>query len=75
MKTKIINNVEYEMKSHDYNKTLSEIKILKGWRLLKPIEAMMLWELEQFNDWFFVEQIVKRYKGKLGGALLLRESF
>jgi hypothetical protein len=64
MKTKIINNVEYELKTHDKGKILSQIKIPKGWRLLKPSEAMMLWELKPFEDWFFVEQIIKRCKDK-----------
>ena len=62
MRTKIINNVEYEIKSHHYNRTLAEIKIPKGWRLLKPSEALMLLELEQFDDWFFVEQPIKESK-------------
>ena len=64
MKTKIINGVEYQMETHDKRKMLSEIKIPKGWRLLKPSEAMMLWELKNFPDWFFVEQVIKKYKGK-----------
>ena len=54
MKTKIINHVEYELKSHDFNKTLAEIKIPKGWRLLKPLEAMMLWELKPAIYWFYI---------------------
>jgi len=62
MKTKIIKGIEYEMETHDYNKTLSEIKIPKGWRLLKPSEALMIWELEQLDDWFFVEQVVEKNK-------------
>ena len=64
MKTIKINNVEYECETHDFNKMLSEIKIPKGWRLLKPSEAMMLWELKQFTDWFFVKQVIKKFKGK-----------
>jgi len=59
MKTKIIKGVEYELETHDFNKILSEIKIPKGWRLLKPSEALMLLELEPFDDWFFVEQPLK----------------
>ena len=62
MKTKVINNVEYEMETHDFNKTLSEIRIPEGWRLLKGHEALMLWELKPFIDWFFVEQPLKNTK-------------
>ena len=32
-KTVIINNVEYETITHDFNKKLSEIIIPNGWRL------------------------------------------
>ena len=62
IKTKVINNVEYEIETHDFNKTLAEIQIPKGWRLLKPSEAMMLWERETFTSWFFVEQPLKNTK-------------
>ena len=65
-KTKIIDNVEYELETHDFNKKLSDIKIPKGWRLWKPSEAMMLWENEktrkQFNltdCWFFIANPLK----------------
>jgi hypothetical protein len=57
-KTIIINRVEYELEQHDNDKTLSKIKIPKGWRLLLPSEAMMLYERGLINNtfWFFVQQ-------------------
>ncbi|MEK7179955.1 MAG: hypothetical protein AAB706_00605 [Patescibacteria group bacterium] len=59
-KTKIINNVEYELEQHDNNKKLSDIKIPKGWRLLKPFEAQRLWDLGYLRDnWIFVENPLK----------------
>ena len=66
MKTKIINNVEYELEQHDNGKNLSEIKIPKGWRLLLPSEAMMLYERGLINNnfWFFVKQTNKIEKKK-----------
>ena len=65
MKTIKINNVEYELEQHDNNKRLSDIKIPRGWRLLLPSEAMMLYErgLIDSSFWFFVEQTNKEYKG------------
>ena len=63
MKTKIIDNVEYELEQHDNGKKLSEIKIPKGWRLLKPNEAMKLWDLGLLRDnWIFVENTNKKLK-------------
>jgi hypothetical protein len=61
MKTVIINNVEYELKQHDNDKKLSEIIIPKGWRLLLPSEAMMLYErgLIDSTFWFYVKQTNK----------------
>lgn len=60
-KTIIIDRVEYEIESHDFNKTLAEIKIPKGWRLWKPSECFKLLENEKhcrklnlFDSWFFV---------------------
>jgi len=63
MKTKIIDNVEYELEQHDNGKELSEIKIPKGWRLLKPFEAQRLWDLGLLRDnWIFVENTNKKLK-------------
>lgn len=63
MKTKIIDNVEYELEQHDNGKTLKEIKIPKGWRLLKPWEAQRLWDMGYLRDnWFFVENTNKEPK-------------
>jgi hypothetical protein len=66
MKTKIINNVEYELEQHDNGKCLKDIKIPKGWRLLFPSEAMMLYEKELIDSsfWFFVKQINQKEKRK-----------
>ena len=64
MKTIIVDGCEFETTTHHLNKTLSEIEIPKGWRLLKPSEAMMLWEIEHFVSWFFVEQTIKKNIGK-----------
>jgi hypothetical protein len=56
MKTIIIDNVKYELVQHDNGKRLSEIKIKKGWRLLKPWEAQRLWDLGYLRDnWIFVD--------------------
>lgn len=59
--TIIIDKVEYELEQHDNNKKLSEIIIPKGWRLLLPSEAMMLYErgLIDSNFWFYVKQTNK----------------
>lgn len=70
MKYKTINNTKYELEQHDNNKKLSEIKIKKGWRLLKPWEAQRLWDLGYLRDnWFFVENINKELKeiGRVAG--------
>ena len=66
MKTITINNVEYELEQHDNGKRLSEIKIPKGWRLLLPSEAMMLYErgLIDKSFWFYVQQINKEGEKK-----------
>jgi len=65
MKTIIIDNIEYELEQHDDDKTLSEIEISKGWRLLKPWEAQRLWDLGYLRDnWFFVENTNKILKKK-----------
>jgi len=65
-KTIIINNVEYELEQHDNNKMLKDIKIPKGWRLLLPSEAMMLYEKGLINEtfWFFVQQTNEEEKFK-----------
>lgn len=67
MKTIIINGIEYELEQHDNGKELSKIKIPKGWRLLLPSEAMMLYErgLIDSSFWFFVQQTNKEL-GKTG---------
>ena len=66
MKTITINNIEYELKQHDNNKKLSEIIISKGWRLLLPSEAMMLYERNLIDNtfWFYVQQTNKIEKEK-----------
>ncbi len=66
MKKIIINKVEYELKQHDNNKKLSEIIIPKGWRLLLPSEAMMLYEKSLIDSsfWFYVKQTNKKEKLK-----------
>lgn len=71
MKTIIINNVEYELKQHDNDKKLSDIKIPKGWRLLLPSEAMMLSERGLIDNtfWFYVKQTnkAKAEQGNVAG--------
>ena len=71
MKTITINNVEYELEQHDNGKTLSEIKIPKGWRLLLPSEATILYERGLIDNsfWFFVQQTNKKEakKGNVAG--------
>lgn len=49
-----------------YGKSFKECMKLKpkGWRLLKPSEALAIWEIEPFIDWFFVEQPIKKLKGE-----------
>ena len=62
MKTIKINNVEYECNTHDFNKTLSEIKIPKEWRLWTAEECIELHnskykkKLNLDNCWFFIKQ-------------------
>jgi len=65
-KTIIINKVEYELKQHDNGKILSDIEIPKGWRLLLPSEAMILYErgLIDSSFWFFVQQTNKEEEKK-----------
>lgn len=64
-KTIIIENTEYELEQHDNNKLLSEIKIPKGWRLLKPWEAQRLWDLGYLRDgWIYVENTCEEKKKK-----------
>lgn len=60
-KTIIINDIEYELEQHDNNKMLKDIIIPKGWRLLLPSEAMMLYErgLIDSSFWFYVQQTNK----------------
>lgn len=60
-KTIVINNVEYELEQHDNGKRLKDIEVPKGWRLLLPSEAMMLYEkgLIDGNFYFFVKQTNK----------------
>jgi len=62
-----INNIEYETKTHDFNKTLSEIKIPKGWRLWTAEECIKLFnshekELNLTDCWFFIKQPFKKYQ-------------
>ena len=63
-KTIIINKVEYELEQHDNGKILKDIKIPKGWRLLLPSEAMILYERGLIDNtfWFFVQQTNKEEK-------------
>ena len=76
MKTIIINNVEYELVQHDNNKKLSDIKIKKGWRLLLPSEAMMLYEkgLIGSSFWFYVKQTNKEEEKKGNVAWFFADS-
>lgn len=69
MKTITIDNVEYETETHDFNKTLSEIKIPKGWRLWKAsdFEKFTKEDFEILNlkdSWFFIKQPFKFNKKK-----------
>lgn len=61
LKTITINKVIYELEQHDNGKKLSEIIIPKGWRLLLPSEAMMLYERGLIDNsfWFYVQQTNK----------------
>jgi len=62
----IINNIEYELEQHDNNECLKDIEIPKGWRLLLPSEAMMLYERGLIDNsfWFYVQQINKEQEKK-----------
>jgi len=63
--TVVINNVEYDIVQHDNGKKLSEIKIPKGWRLLYPSEAMMLFERGIIKKgWIYVQNVSNKYKSK-----------
>jgi len=62
MKTKIINNVEYEIETHHFNKTLDEIKIPNGWRLWTIEECTNFYRdpknkinFNLSNCWFFIK--------------------
>jgi hypothetical protein len=71
IETITINNIEYELKQHDNNKMLSEIIIPKGWRLLLPSEAMMLYERNLIDNtfWFYVQQTnkIEKENGNVAG--------
>ena len=70
MKTLRIDNTEYELTQHDNGKRLDEIKIPKGYRLLKPWEAQRLWDLGFLrNNWIYVEQLnlEKKEEGHVAG--------
>jgi hypothetical protein len=67
MKTRIINGVEYETETHDFDKTLSKIKIPKGWRLWTAEECLGLFnshekELNLSDCWFFIKQPFDKFK-------------
>lgn len=69
VKTRILNGVEYEIETHDFNKTLSEIIIPKGWRLwrVSDFEKMPKEAFEKLNlkdSWFFIEQPLRFQKSK-----------
>lgn len=84
MKTKVINGVEYETETHDFNKTLAEIEIPKGWRLWTAEECIKLHNdlsarqnLNLKDCWFFIQQpfvfnkesgFVARFLADSGGA-------
>lgn len=62
-------NIEVEIKIHDKNKSYSDIKIPKGWRLLRIDEMIFLYnnhkkELNLTDTWEFIEQPFKDYKNK-----------
>jgi hypothetical protein len=68
-KTLIVDNVEYETETHDFNKTLSEIKIPKGWRLWTVEECKKLFNshekrLNLSDCWFFIKQPFNKFEGK-----------
>jgi hypothetical protein len=67
--TLIIDNVEYETETHDFNKILSEINIPKGWRLWTAEECIKLFNshekrLNLSDCWFFIKQPFNKFKGK-----------
>lgn len=58
--------IEVEVEIHCRGKKLAEIKIPKGWRLLKPSEIWLLFENEKYrkqlrldNTWEFVDNPIK----------------
>lgn len=64
--------IEVEAKIHDKGKTLKEIKIPKGWRLLRIEEALFLYNNKKYrkalnmkDTWEFIEQPfeINRKKG------------
>jgi hypothetical protein len=64
-KTIVIDKTKYELEQHDNGIKFGDIKIPKGWRLLKPWEAQRLWDLGYLrNNWFFVENTCKEEKKK-----------
>ena len=72
-KTLIVDNVEYETETHDFNKTLSEINIPEGWRLWTVEECTKLFnshekELKLIDCWFFIEQPFEKFKDKYVGG-------
>lgn len=59
-KTLLINGIEYETETHDFNKELSNIPIPKGWRLWKASDfenfSLVDWDKLNLKDsWFFIE--------------------
>ena len=62
MKTKKYKKLGIEVtETMHYGKTYKECMKLKpkGWELLTGEEAMRVWWIEKFNDWFFVEPFIK----------------
>jgi hypothetical protein len=62
-KTKIIDGIEYEIETHNFNRKLSDIKIPKGWRLWTAEECIKLHNSLEFRNmlnledcWFFIQQ-------------------
>ena len=84
VRTIIIDGIEYEKETHDFNKKLSDIQIPKGWRLWTSEECIKLHnlyrkELNIEDCWFFIKQpfefnkrkdYVARFLANSDGALL-----
>ena len=84
-KTIIIDGKEYETTTHDFNKKLSEIQILKGWQLWTYEDCIKLHNnlkyrksLNLENCWFFIEppynfnkSFVARFYASSSGADLV----